>query len=154
MKTTALSVLLFVGSVFSTRCPDPLSIQDPELATKFNMMQFVGAEPYYEIAYHDYTQPQMCGCMISRKSISETGTYIDDNGSILCPWRPEDPTYGKIYDQHLTFNVTENPGILSGYWAVTKDVDYPDTIVAVGWPDVEGEPYRWALEMQCVEQFH
>ena len=25
---------------------------------------------------------------------------------------------------------------------------------AVGVPDVEGEPYRWALEFQCVEQYH
>ena len=47
--------------------------------------------------------------------------------------------------------MTDEPGILHGYWPVTKDVVYPDTVAAVGEPDAVGEPYRWALEVQCVD---
>merc|ERR1712147_456881 len=71
-----------------------------------------------------------------------------------CPWRPEDPTYGHIYDQPLRFHTTDDPGLLDGDWNWTPGVVYPDTVVAVGMPDKEGEPYRWALEFQCVEKFH
>jgi hypothetical protein len=33
------------------------------------------------------------------------------------------------------------------------NVVFPDTIVAVGQPDIPGDPYRWALEFQCVQTF-
>ena len=79
---------------------------------------------------------------------------IHDDGSILCPWNPEDPHYGHVYDQPLKFHTTEDKGILDGDWNLTPGVVYPDTVVAVGEPDIAGEPYRWALEFQCVEKLH
>ena len=53
----------------------------------------------------------------------------------------------------MSFNLTTNPGVLSGHWPVTKDVLFPDTIAAFGKPDIAGKPYRWALEFQCVEEY-
>ena len=44
--------------------------------------------------------------------------------------------------------------MLSGHWPLAGNTEFPDTIVAVGKPDTPGEPYRWALEFQCVEQLH
>ncbi len=70
---------------------------------------------------------------------------------MVCPFSEQRPYYGNIQISDLQFNVTDEPGILHGYWPVTKDVVYPDTVAAVGEPDVVGEPYRWALEVQCVD---
>ena len=51
-----LMMTMMVMVVMGDRCPDPLSIQDPSLATTFNLDQFFGP-PYYELAKHDSTQP-------------------------------------------------------------------------------------------------
>lgn len=42
-------------------CPSPLRIQDPVsiFTNPFNVDQFIGSTPYFEIALHDYTQPDM-----------------------------------------------------------------------------------------------
>ena len=47
------------------------------------------------------------------------------------------------------FNKTEEIGVYDGWSPVSGPVGYPDTIVSVGMPDKEGDPYRWALEFQC-----
>ena len=58
-------------TALAERCPKPTLIQDPSLAAYFNIEQFVG-KPYYELALHDYTQPSICGCMRSVKSVELT----------------------------------------------------------------------------------
>ena len=146
--------LIVTSTVLSKGCPDPISIQDPALATEFRLSQFVG-EPYYELALHDYTQPKTCGCTRSLKSVSTPDeasyTYLHDNFTQICPWVTDQPNRGRLYISDLSFNFTENAGILHGHWDVTSDLIFPDTVVAVGWPEKAGDPYRWALEMQCVE---
>merc|ERR1719469_1822607 len=140
-----IGAIALTNIAMAMRCPKQLDIQVAGLVEKFSIDQFVGDQPYYEIAYHDKTQPLICGCQISRKSMdAEDKTLIHDDGSILCPWDAEDPHYGHVYDQPLRFHTTENPGILDGDWNLTPGVVYPDTVVAVGFPDIAGEPYRWA----------
>ncbi len=61
MKTTSSALLAacLVVSASSYRCPSPLSIQEPSLASSFSLPQFTGSSPYYELALHDYTQPSI-----------------------------------------------------------------------------------------------
>ena len=146
---------MFIAAVAAERCPAPLTIQDPTLAKNFQLSQFVGPA-YYELALHDYTQPSICGCMRSVKNVELTneGSYIHDNFTMVCPFNKDKPNRGAIYISDLNFNLTEDAAVLNGHWAVTGGTVFPDTIVAVGKPDVEGAPYRWALEFQCVEELY
>ena len=60
-----------VASASAEKCPNPLDIQSQRVKDSFNMKNFDGT--YYEIAYHDYTQPiGVCGCQRSVKSFNET----------------------------------------------------------------------------------
>jgi len=151
-----LLVMAFVAApsivVQSYPCPDPRSIQDPSLATTFNLTQFLGdGQPYYELALHDYTQPDVCGCMRSVKTMPyANATWIHDNFTMVCPWNVSGVS-GKIYISDLSFNLTSQRGVLEGHWALVPGVVFPDTVVAVGLPDSPGAPYRWALEFQCVQ---
>jgi hypothetical protein len=83
--------------------------------------------------------------------MSIENTYILDNFTMVCPWN-QSGVDGKIQISDLSFNLTKNNGILSGHWAVTGNTAIPDTIVAFGAPDIPGDPYRWVLELQCVEE--
>ena len=73
---------------------------------------------------------------------------------MVCPFNNKKPDNGKIYISNLSFNFTEESGILNGHWAATGGTVFPDTIAAVGQPDKLGDPYRWALEVQCVEEMY
>ena len=56
-----------LGTVSAERCPHPADIQSKKVKEDFNMDLFHGT--FYEIAYHDYTQPiSVCGCQRSVKS--------------------------------------------------------------------------------------
>ena len=155
MRSLVLSLLVFsvlVIFVCSDSCPDPLSIQDPFLPVEWNWKQYFGP-PYYELGAHDETQPERCGCQRSVKSLAPSETYILDNFTILCPWDPSEPEEGKIYINNLSFNFTDEVGVLEGHWALTGGTTYPDTICAFGKPYKLGDPYRWIIEFQCVEKF-
>lgn len=154
MNAIALSCL--AASTVSARlisCPHPLAIQDPEVRSRFNLSAFLGH--YYEIQLHDVTQVNdICGCQTSNKSLmrdTDGVEYISDDFLMLCP-KPQAGPHGKVYPSHLTFNITSDNGVLKGRWPFLPGVVFPDTVVAVGWPDVDGDPYRWALEFQCVEE--
>ena len=146
----SITVALLASLAIGKKCPDQKSIQQyaPE---EFNIDQFMGKNPYYEIAYHDHTQPEICGCQVSRKSL-ETSTKMLDDSQIQCPYDSSDPYFGHIYKQPLYYNLTDEPGIYQGDWFVTPNVAYPDTVVAFGKPESDGDEYPWALEFQCVEQ--
>lgn len=59
-KLSSIITLLFT-LVSAEKCPAPQSIQSDAVKNTFNITQFLGT--YYEIAYHDYTQPTgVCGC--------------------------------------------------------------------------------------------
>ena len=152
MMIVALFTVLSTVNL-AKRCPAPLDIQDPSLAETFSMEQFLAdGLPYYELALHDYTQPSICGCMRSVKTWSVEKTYIHDNFTMVCPWNKKRPNYGALQISDLSFNITDEPGVLHGNWPVTQDLVFPDTVSAVGQSDTVGAPYRWALEVQCVEE--
>ena len=147
-----LLVMAFVAApsivVQSYPCPDPRSIQDPSLATTFNLTQFLGdGQPYYELALHDYTQPDVCGCMRSVKTMPyANATWIHDNFTMVCPWNVSGVS-GKIYISDLSFNLTSQRGVLEGHWALVPGVVFPDTVVAVGLPDSPGAPLPLGLRV-------
>ena len=65
MKYTNMALLPIllsaIGLVYGERCPKPTDIQSDAVKSSFDMKNFLGT--YYEIAYHDYTQPRtICGC--------------------------------------------------------------------------------------------
>ncbi len=76
--------------------------------------------------------------MRSVKNIELTneGSYIHDNFTMVCPFNSAKPNRGAIYISDLNFNLTEDNAVLNGHWAVTGGTVFPDTIVAVGQPDV------------------
>lgn len=129
------------------RCPEA-PLQDPDLPSYFNIDQFLGH--YYELSLHDYTQPETCGCTTSNKTL-RTDTIIDDAFLMVCP-NPSVQPNGKVYPSALSFNLTAAPGVFEGYWPVIPGQVIPDYVVAVGQPDTPGDPYRWALEFQCMEK--
>lgn len=64
------TLLLALGAVSAERCPKPADIQSAQVKQHFNMDYFHGT--FYEIAYHDYTQPiGVCGCQRSVKSFDK-----------------------------------------------------------------------------------
>jgi hypothetical protein len=99
---------------------------------------------YYELSYHDYTQPTICGCMTSRKTMNSQ-TKINDNFTIRCPAPPRS---GKDYPNSLSFNITDTPGHFLGHWPITKDLIFPDTVVdfAVSVDKNGKEFYKWVIE--------
>jgi hypothetical protein len=132
------------------RCP-AAPLQDPALAARFEAGPFLGL--YYEVELHDYTQPAICGCTTANKTQPSSGV-IDDDFVLVCP-APAVAPGGKAYPSLLSFNLTAEPGVFVGTWPLVPDTLFPDTVVAVGWPDDPTDataPYRWALEFQCVEK--
>jgi hypothetical protein len=111
-----VALIAVFATTIAYQCPNPTSIQDSSLASNFNINQFVGPEPYYELALHDYTQPSICGCMRSVKSI--VGNEILDNFTMACPWNVSFTKSSKIYISPLSFNLTSSPGVLDGHWKV------------------------------------
>ena len=89
---------------------------------------------------------------VKNVELTHEGSYIHDNFTMVCPFNKLKPNSGAIYISDLNFNFTDENAVLAGHWAVTGGTVFPDTIVAVGEPDVAGGPYRWALEFQCVEE--
>jgi hypothetical protein len=131
------------------RCPTT-PLQDPDLAARFDISSFLGL--YYELALHDYTQPKICGCQTSNKTLASS-TKLDDDFVLVCP-DPSIQPNGKPYPSALSFNLTDEPGVFEGFWPLVPDQVFPDTVVAVGWPDDDASSplYRWAIEFQCVEK--
>ena len=135
-------------------CPDLRELQDQRLAQSFNLIKFIGISPYYELGVHDCTQPSTCGCMRSFKSFSSSPTIYNDNFTLACPWDSSSPNSdsAKIYESDLVFSLTTQPAIFEGYWTVTPETIYPDSVVAVSESNsnAEEEEYRWVIEFQCV----
>lgn len=104
---------------------------------------------FYEIAYHDYTQPiGVCGCQRSVKSFDKENQKILDDFTLNCGSKT-DNTHTHTYHNALSFDMSPTDGVWNGKWPLTPGVVFPDTLVDVG-PVVNGQ-YSWVLELQCVE---
>ena len=136
-----------LGTVSAERCPHPADIQSKKVKEDFNMDLFHGT--FYEIAYHDYTQPiSVCGCQRSVKSFDSVNNKILDDFTLNCG-STTDNTHSHTYHNDLSFDMSPVKGVWNGKWPLTPGVVFPDTLVDVG-PVVNGM-YAWVLELQCVE---
>ncbi|GMI18284.1 hypothetical protein TrLO_g2778 [Triparma laevis f. longispina] len=148
LLTTALPAL-----VSGSACSEVYeTLVDDFVKDNFDVKLMEGT--FYELAYHDYTQPRnLCGCERSVKTI-DTATEpvsINDLFTLKCPAGAN----GKDQITHLFFNTTESPGVLSGkcsfFEPLSGDDVCPDYLIDVGTREV-GAPYPWLLELQCVER--
>lgn len=110
---------------------------------------------FYELAYHDYTQPRtLCGCERSVKTVDTTTepASIADLFTLKCPTDSGEGEGDRV--THLEFNTTSEPAQLHGKCTFFKPFGTticPDYVIDVGTREL-GEPYPWVLEFQCVER--
>lgn len=123
------------------QCGDMSRYIDPFVASTFDATLLAGT--YYELAYHDYTQPRapLCGCQRSVKTF-DSG-QIFDMFSIQCAH--------KDYFAPLEFSPSRTRGLLNGKCNRAPRGICPDAIVDVGTRS-EGEPYPWVIEFQCISK--
>ncbi|KAJ3270233.1 hypothetical protein HDV01_000450 [Terramyces sp. JEL0728] len=150
MITMLPILVLTVSAQILLKCPNPSDIQSDYVKSQFDLSKFADGRMYYEIAYKDITQPRICDCITSNKTIG--AGQLRDAFSLRCGGRPQ--------HSDLRFNYTETPGVFTGIWnqknlAFLSHLRFPDTVVDVGHrvlPD-GSVVYDWALEFQCIE-FH
>ncbi|KAJ3314576.1 hypothetical protein HDV04_006115 [Boothiomyces sp. JEL0838] len=129
-------------------CPKPSEIQSDYVKSQFDLSKFADGQLYYEIAYKDITQPRICDCITSNKTIGDN--QLRDAFTLQCGGQPQ-------YSD-LRFNYTDSPGVFTGIWnqknlEFLSNLRFPDTVVDVGHRTLEdgSEVYDWALEFQCIE---
>ncbi|XP_013398787.1 uncharacterized protein LOC106165222 [Lingula anatina] len=132
----------FCSAGYNHTCPKVHDIQSSYVTNQFNLTKFQGI--WYEVAYHDYTQPKLCRCQRSNKHYSPENKKIYDYGSLYC--------VNKTYIQNLSFALTNVTGYFEGHWPLVPTVVFPDTVVAVQL-DARGN-YVWVIEFQCVQIFN
>lgn len=145
-----LLISAIAGLTAASKCPARTSIQSEEVQKNFDMKHLNGT--YYEIAYHDATQPApVCGCQRIVRTWNETTKQIDDAGTLNCGNFTGDNTHSHTYVQPLTFDLDKaGPGVWDGNWPLMPGVVFPDALVDFGHVKEDGQ-YAWVLEMQCVE---
>ena len=147
MSKFVVSALL--GLATAGGCPARTDIQSDAVKKAFDMKHLPGT--YYEVAYHDATQPSpVCGCQRIVRTWNETTKQIDDAGTLNCGSFTGDNTHSHTYVQPLTFDLTPDNGVWNGNWPLMPGVVFPDALVDFGHVKEDGQ-YAWVLEMQCVE---
>lgn len=145
----------------SLRCPTYEEIRSPTLRP-FDVDKYVGI--WYELAFHDITQFNGCGC--TRFNMTRHGTVIEDMFTVSCPWPwregvdgPWLPGFGSNGQRRLnqwTCNMTmfyqpARPGVMreTGFGQAF------DNMVLEIWSDPEitaetGYEYTRAIQFQCL----
>eukprot|EP00929_Paragymnodinium_shiwhaense_P069333 TRINITY_DN3497_c0_g1_i1.p1 TRINITY_DN3497_c0_g1~~TRINITY_DN3497_c0_g1_i1.p1 ORF type:complete len:905 (+),score=212.67 TRINITY_DN3497_c0_g1_i1:59-2773(+) len=130
----------------------------------FQVDKYMGI--WYELAFHDITQPNMCGC--TRFNMTNRGGTIEDMFTVSCPWPwregvdgPWLPGFNKAGERRLnlyTCNMTmfyepARPGVMmeDGFGVL-----FPNMVLEI-WKDPEitaatGYEYTRALQFQCVSK--
>eukprot|EP00500_Bicosoecida_sp_ms1_P002239 CAMPEP_0203810338 /NCGR_PEP_ID=MMETSP0115-20131106/2886_1 /ASSEMBLY_ACC=CAM_ASM_000227 /TAXON_ID=33651 /ORGANISM="Bicosoecid sp, Strain ms1" /LENGTH=252 /DNA_ID=CAMNT_0050719129 /DNA_START=99 /DNA_END=857 /DNA_ORIENTATION=- len=147
-SASLLMAAAVLAAAQASKCPDPASLRAPKVDASFDISKLPGV--YYELAYHDYTQPlpPLCGCERSDKSVLPNGVggvFVSDLFSLRCPAAAS----GKQQLAQLTFNTTAVNGVLTGHWPVVKSIAIPDTIV--DFAESADGGYEWVLEFQCLQ---
>jgi hypothetical protein len=135
--------LLFDGS--DIPCPALSVLQSNSVRTNFNYSRFKGT--YYELAYKDLTQPLICDCMRTTKTLHLDEGYVHDKFILRCAGVsiPNDLIYQVRNVSTGSFYVHWKMGI-----SAIERIEFQDYVVDVG-ADNE-EQYRWVLEFQCIPQ--
>lgn len=132
------------------RCPEQLEVQSDFVKKEFDLQRFWGV--YYEIAYHDSTQPRRwpvrASCQRSVKSQhpGDPKNYKDLFSLNVGPGRG----VNAVCD--LEFNLTDAPGVFLGHWSGHSIfnpnlTDIKNTVVDIG--VAANGTYEWTLEFQC-----
>ena len=91
-----LIVSALIGSTAAGGCPARTDIQSDAVKKAFDMKHLPGT--YYEVAYHDATQPApVCGCQRIVRTWNETTKQIDDAGTLNCGSFDGDNTHSHTY---------------------------------------------------------
>jgi len=136
-------------------CPTQEAVQSDFVRSHFEQSNFYGT--FYEIAYHDSTQPANffvnSRCQRSVKTPNQDGKTYKDLFSMRVG-----PSVGSFTGTNavcdLEFDVTGQPGVFLGHWHSSSPFNpnlenINNTVVDVG---VEANgTYSWSLEFQCKE---
>ena len=155
-RTVAISVLYVALRSIATSsaatwsqpplsCPTlPQEIQSEWVRANFNATKMEGF--WYELAMKDMTQPRVCKCTTSNKTVRTDLQIIHDTFTLEC--------FGQPYPSNLSFDLTTDttPGVTVGTWngiPLVRRVRFPNTVVDVGVNHRTGE-YDWMIEFQCI----
>jgi len=136
------------------KCPAQDSVQSDTVKNNFDLNKFWGT--FYEIAFHDSTQPTMfpieAKCQRSVKSPKGKGNYKDLFSLNEGYFAPGGKGVNPVCD--LEFNITDKPGVFMGHWHSSSPwnpglSNIANTLVDVG--VAENGTYEWTLEFQCKE---
>lgn len=156
LAVLALTTLASVGADCPqgcpAHCPSQESVQSDFVREHFEMKNFYGT--FYEIAYHDSTQP--------------TNFFVNSRcqRSVKTPHQGDDRNYKDLFSMRvgpfsgtnavcdLEFNITAAPGVFLGHWHSSSMFNpnlenINNTVVDVGVED--NGTYSWSLEFQCKE---
>jgi len=137
-------------------CPTQEEVQSELVRSHFEQSKFYGT--FYEIAFHDSTQPTNvfvnARCQRSVKTPNQDGKTYKDLFSMRVG-----PTIGTKFNGtnavcDLEFDVTGSPGVFLGHWHSSSPFNpnlenINNTVVDIG---VEANgTYSWSLEFQCKE---
>jgi hypothetical protein len=137
---------LFATSIDETQpntCPEPEDLQSWFVKHAYSEENHIGF--YYETAFKDVTQPRVCKCITSNKTLISKDVLQDDF-NVQCS--------GQVYHADLSFdlNVDKNRrGYMIGKWnsfLPMRGVSFPNVIVDVGVNPWTGA-YDWVIEFQC-----
>lgn len=134
------------------RCPAPADVQSDRVKRDFDLQRFWGV--YYEIAFHDSTQPSTWPIKASCQRSVKSADPSNPRGYKDLFSLNEGPGKGVNVVCDLEFDVTEQPGVFIGHWR-SRSIFNPNltnivnTLVDVGMS--ENGTYSWALEFQCKE---
>ncbi|CAJ1334923.1 unnamed protein product [Effrenium voratum] len=131
-------------------CPSQLEVQSDFVKSSFDLTKFWGV--FYELAYHDSTQPRQwplkAACQRSVKSPhpQDPKNYKDLFSLNIGPGKG----VNAVCD--LEFNITERPGVFLGHWSGHSFfnpnlTNIANTVVDVG--VAANGTYNWTLEFQC-----
>eukprot|EP00475_Leptophrys_vorax_P041864 TRINITY_DN78962_c0_g1_i1.p2 TRINITY_DN78962_c0_g1~~TRINITY_DN78962_c0_g1_i1.p2 ORF type:complete len:234 (-),score=63.46 TRINITY_DN78962_c0_g1_i1:77-730(-) len=127
-------------------CPSIDVLQSDYVKTSFDLKRFVGT--YYELGYKDATQPRMCNCIRTTKTLDHVDNQVHDDFILKCA--------GSFYPNDLVFNITNTKGYFTSQWKGVPLLDlipFTDVVLDVGFPssgDDGVSQYRWVLEFQCI----
>jgi hypothetical protein len=135
----AFAMMMFLRSLPPT-CPSPDMLQSDFVKTSFKASKMEGL--WYELAMKDITQPRICSCQTSNKTLHQK--TLHDEFRIEC--------FGNSYTSNISFALQDMPGVIMATWHGIPLLDrivFPNTIVDVQ-VGTDGN-YEWMLEFQCVQ---
>lgn len=144
------------------RCPAYEEVRSPTLPA-FDIDKYVGI--WYELAFHDITQANGCGC--TRFNMTRHGMVIEDMFTVTCPWPWQEgvdgpwlPGYSQVSGQRKlnqwTCNMTMyyQPARLGVMLEKGFGQEFDNMVLEI-WrdPDIQaqtGYEYTRAIQFQCV----